>query len=143
MSSVWTVKPEEVTLDGLTFTDEAGNTHQFWVKVRKRLNAGESRHVMTAGWRGVSGQQRGTDQAPAETSINIDWLKQGFARVVTYLTDWSLEDDGRKKLPLNPDTIASLHEDVFQAIEDAITKHVDATAAEKKVTSGDSVPSAT
>lgn len=139
--SIWTVKPEELTID-LTFVDSDNTSHEFWIKVKKRLNVGEERRVMTAGWKSVS-QQRTVRGGPSTPEVQIDWKQQAFARVDAYLTDWSLADDERKKLPLSLDTICSLRSDVFDIIESAINQHVEAMAEEKKVPNGSAAPSAT
>lgn len=136
MGSIWCVPPESVTLE-LTWTDRAGGVHPFWIKVKRRLTVGESRHVITAGWKGVSNVgRRGSE--PGDPEIKIDWKAQSFARALMYLQDWSLEDDTHKRLTVSADTLETLHPDVFELIENAITQHVEEMEQEKKVTSGDS-----
>ena len=132
--SVWTVKPEEVRLD-LSYLAPDGTAHPFWIKVKKYLNVGEERLVMTAGWRGMS-----RDDAGGASAIQIDWKAQTFARTEAYLRDWSLKDDGHA---LHRDTIEALDSAVYGLIEDAITRHVEAMALEKKRPNSSDGPSTT
>jgi hypothetical protein len=136
--SVWTIKPQDVRID-LQFVDEAtGNTHPFWIRVKRKLTVGEQRRQMTAGWKGFT-QRRGQEGA----EVQIDWQAQSFARTEAYLTDWSLTEDDGKKIPLTRDGIESLDEKVYELIEGAINAHVDAMEQEKKVPSGEPSPSVT
>jgi hypothetical protein len=52
-----------------------------------------------------------------------------------------LESGQKIAVPVSRDSIAALNEKSFAEIEDAITKHIEEQAAEKKATSG-SQPSA-
>jgi hypothetical protein len=139
--SVWCVQPEDFPIN-LTYVDATGKAHPFWIKDKKLLNVGEDRRVATAGWGGVRPGARGTDDDPG-TEVKINWQTQSFARTEIYLTDWSLETDEKKKLPLTRETIESLHPPVFALIEEAINEHVKALAEEKKRSSGESAPSTT
>lgn len=132
MSSIWTVKPEERTLD-LSWTTSEGKAQPFWIRVKRHLTVGEERRVMTAGWKsvgGLVGGGRGREQA--EPEIKIDWRAQSFARTEAYLLDWSFEDDEKRKLPVTRDVIEALQPEVFKLIEDAITKHIEEMEQEKK-----------
>lgn len=133
--SVWTVKPESVKVD-LVFVASDGETHHFWVSLKKKLNVGEEKRVQTAGWRGMSSGQDGG-------VMQIDWQKQTFARAEAYVTDWSLADDDGKKLPVTREVIETLNADVYKLIEQAIQKHVEDTEEEKKRPSGATSPSLT
>lgn len=133
--SIWTVKPETATID-LAYVDNDGETHKFWLKVKKHLTVGEGRKVKTAGWKGLT-------SADGKTGIDIDWQIQSFARAEAYIVDWSLEDDAHVKLPLTAATIESLHEDLFEVMDAAITAHVEAMEQEKKVKRGRGGPPAT
>lgn len=138
MSSIWCIAPEDTTIN-LTWTDAEGKDHPFWVRIRRRLNVGEERQVMTAGWRGVvGGKKNDSTGEESETQIAIDWRAQSFARTRAYLLDWSLDDDRGQRLKMSRDVIETLHPDVYKLIEDAITAHVEAMQQEKKVTSGSS-----
>lgn len=147
MGSIWTVQPQDVRLD-LVYIDKQGGTHPLWIRVKRQLNVGESRRVMTAGWKGMSSPppRNPGDTAPQEgPRIDIDWQATSFARAETWLTDWSLEDDSvpAKKLPITREVIEALHADVFDIIENAITAHITKAGEEKKVTAGSEAPVAT
>lgn len=144
-ASIFTIKPEDKTID-LEWANAPGDAPvKFWIKVKKRLTVGEDRRIQTAGWKGVGNFGGGRDANGDEKSpeINIDWRAQSFARTEVYLTDWSLEDDNHVKLPLTIATIEALDPSVFSLIEQAITTHVEAVAQEKKVQSGGSEPTRT
>lgn len=136
MGSIWTVQPDTRRLD-LVYVDPDGNSHPFWVKVKRRLTVGETRRMQTAGFGGMR-QAAGTTDA----EVSVDWQSMSFARADVYVTDWSLEDDKQTKLPVKRETIEALHPDVFKLIEDAITKHVEEMAAEKNSGAGGTRPSA-
>ena len=140
MSSKWTVVPEEVRID--LHVEGPG---AFWIRIKKHLTIGEERYVQTAGWKGVSSTpqaSRGGEPKVSSTEIQIDWKAQSFARTVAYLRAWSLTDDNDKPLPATRDTVEQLRSDVYGAIEESITKHVEAMEEEKKLTSGRLEPKA-
>lgn len=141
MGSIWCVKPEDKTIPDLKFTDEDGVEHTFWIKVKKRLNVGEKRHVETAGFGGFK-QGKPEPGKAQETEITVNWQSQSFARTAAYLLDWSLTDDKQNKLPCTREVIESLHPDVFAVMETAINEHIQKMTDEKKVTAGSSAPSA-
>lgn len=142
MGSKWQVRPVEVQKD-LVWTDPDGNQHPFWIKLKKHLTVGESRRVMTAGWRGMKQAEATHDDAPKQAEIQIDWRAQTFARTETYVTEWSLEDDNGRRLARTREQIEALHPELYELIEDAITEHVEEMDAEKKSRSGSSSPSQT
>lgn len=146
MASKWTVRPETVKIDLVyegTLEDGTAFQEPFWITLKKRLTVGEARKAMTAGWRSASfGRKDGEVQTGTE--VTIDWQRNSFARTEAYLQDWSLMDDANNKLdPKNRDVIESLDPAVYQIVEDAITKHVEAADREKKASSGSSSPGAT
>lgn len=138
MASKYTVKPEVVT-KALEWLAPDGELVKFTIKIKRFLNVGESRNVQTAGWRGV--KQAGGNAA--DTEISIDWKGMTFARVAEYLIDWSLEDDKGNRLPPSVSTLQSLHEDLYDVIEKAITDHVLEIEQEKKARSGLTEPTLT
>ena len=147
MSSIWQVATETDRIDGLDYRGQA-----FWVEVKRDLNKGEQQRVATSGFKGMvpsvgdgRGARRG--EPAAEPSILVDWAAQTFARVLEYLVDWSLADDKGNKLPLEPaarkrESVETLHPEVYDLIEKAITAHVERREIEKKVPSGEPRPRA-
>lgn len=134
MANKWTVAPDTVRAD----LKDPRDGEAFWVSIKKRLTIGESKEVQTAGLRSVTGfanQPRpGHDR---EMAMNVDWKRQSLARTFTYLVDWSLADDKGRKLRIEMDVIESLDPQVYEVIENAITKVVEAAEAEKKAQSGE------
>lgn len=134
MGSVWCVEPEDVRVD-LTWETPDGE-QAFWVRFKKQLNIGEDRAYKTAGLTSVSRPAaRGiVDEATSE--VKVDWRATGVVRLMVWLTDWSLTDDKDRKLPLKREVVDTLHVDVFTLIENALTAHVEALEAQKKIQSG-------
>ncbi len=140
--SIWTIKPETETLHQ-TYVAKDGQSHQFWIKVKRHLTVGETRRVQTAGWRGVRQPTPGQGADGGGPEIQVDWRATSFARTEAYLVDWSLEDEPGKKIPVTREGIETLNPSVFAMIEDAITAHVEEMAQEKKASVGSSEPSTT
>lgn len=139
MGSKWSVSPIDNDNKIELVWNAPGGPEPFWIRIKNALTAGEDRRAKMGGWKGLGGIGKG------EQEIRIDWQATGFSRVYVYLTDWSLTDDKDRKLAINLDTIASLHKDVFELIENAITAQVvEQDEAKKKATlSGKSEPSTT
>lgn len=139
MASIWTVKPETARVD----LEWRGNA--FWLELKRELTEGESRRVKTAGFTAVTvpaGGRRRPGEPEPEQKIPVDWLQQSYKRTLTYVTDWSLADDKGNKLPLMRDTLEAMHEDLYEAIENGITAHVERQEIEKKVQAGEPKPRA-
>ena len=132
MANKWTVTPETARLD----LKDPIDGELFWVSVKKRLTIGETKFVQTAGLKSVSGFQGRTAGDDREMSMNIDWKRQSIARTLMYVVDWSLADDKGTKLKVQPDVIESLRPELYEAIENGITEHVEAMEAEKKAQTG-------
>lgn len=140
MGNFWTVSTDvdevafEVTIGGAT------KTGKLWLK--RQLSVGESRDVSTAGFRAVGGL--GDRRREADPEIRVDWKAQSFARSLAYITDWDLTDDKGNKLQINQATIQAFRPEVHDAIEDAITGHVERQEAlRKNVPAGESASPAT
>jgi hypothetical protein len=130
MKSNWFVEPE------ITQLPLSGGE---WIRVKKYLTAGETRLMYRRMYRaGVDGRDE------------VDPLKVGFAKVVTYLVDWSLTAaDGAPILlrDMDEDQVVSYLENLFperfKELEDAIDRHEAAVAEEKKILNGDRTSSPT
>lgn len=134
-NSVWCVRPTETAPITLKWTDpDDGSAHEFWVRLKRRLNIGEQRRIESSGWTGFR---------PGSSEIGINWQEQAYVRVLTWVTSWSLEDDERRRLPVSRDVLETLHPSVYTLIEDAISAHIKEITEEKKVTSGDEPQPAT
>ena len=136
----WCVTPEtdEVTIE------VAGHQAKLWLK--RELTVGEQREVDTAGFRSVGGLGGGRQRAggPAsEPEIMVDWKAQSFARTLAYVADWDMTDGKGNKLKIARATIESLRQSVHEAIEVAISAHIERQEAlRKNVQSGESLPPA-
>jgi hypothetical protein len=113
-----------------------------WVDVKKRLNTGESRMMLSRIWH---------QQTPGE-GIRLDSLNVGITKVLEYLVGWSLTDDGKPvamradmELEQRRATLNNLDPETFGEILKAIEDHEDAQdqarVAEKNSQAGESASS--
>lgn len=122
MGNFWCVDPASNT-EVLTLS-YAG--HEFKITVLRELTVGEQRAIETAGFHRMTMGGRRSQNQDDGAAIAVDWNKQSFARTLTYLKDWTLTDDKGNKLPISRDMIESLKTPVYEVIDAAITKHVEA-----------------
>jgi hypothetical protein len=101
-----------------------------WIDVKKTLTAGEEKAYRSAGFKRVS--QRQDDNA---NEVDIDWQAMAFARVDTYLVEWSAKKPDGKDMPLTKSAIRNLDAESFKEIDDAIVAHIDAVEEAKKTMS--------
>lgn len=139
MGSIWTVTPGNDDKVDLVWEHAPNGPLPFWIRLKKELTVGEDRHVKTAGWKGV----RGVGGKEGEQEISIDWKETGLVRAFTWLTAWSLMDEKDRVLPISLPVLSSLHKDVFDLIENAITERVKEAEAKKKASRGDSAQPST
>lgn len=99
-------------------------SHGDWLRVKKRLNAGENKQMIR---RGMGAEGRGFDS-----------IEAGTAKVLAYLLDWSLKGPDGQVIPIR-DQSASVQEAALDAIDPesyteilrAIEAHELAMAAER------------
>ena len=135
--SKWTVSPATVRHES-TWNDEA-----FWVELKLQLTAGEELKMQSAGFKsyntsGMSDKRkkRGAQQDTENSGkIDIDFSRLHLSRIMAYVIDWSLEEDG-KKLRINEDVVSSLHPGMVEALNEVINEHEETREEEKKVSSG-------
>jgi hypothetical protein len=128
----WFVKPD-VSRINLKWNDPDGHTHPLWIEVKTELTIGEERSIL----RSVSNVTAEVQQKTATTqrqdpSANFDWTEYSFARMLTYLLDWSLADENNNKLAINRDVLGSFHKTLFDLIDDAVEQHISAGGETKK-----------
>jgi len=126
------VRPQEVQLS-LSDGD--------WIRVKKRLTAGESREQFS----------RIVKDAPGGERPTLSSMQVGLSRILAYLLDWSLVDDKGVVLPLRnargeiaidvmTASLNSIDPESFGEILSAVEAHEDAMdkerEAEKNVTGG-------
>jgi hypothetical protein len=130
MSNPWIVEPEDVKLD-LEWTDPTGEVHSFWIKAKKVLSVGEQRGMLKNISK-VTTQIGIKGAAAANPEAKFEWTEYSFARAETFLTDWSLANSDGNKLSLNREVLESLHQGLFEIIDDALDEHEKASTQEKK-----------
>jgi hypothetical protein len=130
MSNPWVVEPEDVKVE-LEWTTDEGETHPFWIRVKKYLSVGEQRRMMKD-ISIVTAPVRTKDSEPSVPEAKLEWTEYSFARCRAYLLDWSLADENDKKLPVTRATLESFHSDLFDLIDNAIDDHESALAEKKK-----------
>lgn len=132
MANMWYVSPDTEKLD-LHY-----NGTPFWITIKKQLTVGEKRKLETAGFRGMTSPQGASRRDERATTIDINWQAISFARAEMYLVDWSLADDRGMRLSLQNkrDALEQLHPEVFEVIENAISKYVEAAEEAKKARTG-------
>lgn len=124
------VSPDTTKID-LPVTDDGTKD---WIEVKNELSAIEEKKFRSAGFKRLS--QRKGDNDEATNDVEIDWAELAFARVVTYLVDWSAKDAAGKRMPVSRDAIKQLASEDFDVIDTAIQQHIEARAEEKKSPSG-------
>ena len=129
MSRCRVVRPQEVQI-ALSDGD--------WIRVKKRLTAGEAREQFA----------RIVKDAPGGERPTLDSVGVGLSRILAYLLDWSLVDEKGHVLPLRnsrgelaPDvmtaSINSIDPESFKEILQAIEAHEEAMDAERTAEKND------
>lgn len=107
-----------------------------FLDLKKQLNTGEYRSMLTAQFKDV--------QAGSRAVINLEQM--GLSKVLAYVVGWSFVDLEGKPLPFSVDTLNACEPDVFTDILAAVEAHeaaIDqARSAEKKEKGGASASSA-
>jgi hypothetical protein len=136
-SNQWSVQPEDVRVE-LVWTFD-GTERPFWIQLKKYLTVGENKKMLKSISNVTSKIGVRGEQAPAPEA-RFEWTDYSFARCQAYLLDWSLSDDDGNKMGIARDTLESLHQEVFDLIDNAIDKHeatiVNATSKKKAATGG-------
>jgi hypothetical protein len=128
----WVVEPEEVKIE-LTWTDPNGTDRQLWIKAKKILSIGEQRRMLKSISKVTSsiGEKLG-DKSSAEASF--EWTDYSFARAEAYLLDWSLTNGQDKRMAVSRETLESLHQSLFDVIDNALDDHEKEMTQVKKPT---------
>ena len=138
MGRVCFVAPETVTLP--LFDDG-----QYWVKVKKQLNAGESRQLAQGAFTRVS--QSGTKEDPS-VAFDLNIEAGAFGKILIYLEDWNLTDASGKTVSIDTpkskrDALRALDPEMFEEIERVIDAHAEEIAYQKKARPGPTTLDAT
>lgn len=115
----------------------------FWIEIRRLLSIGQHRKMLKSVSRieGKVSTVRGAD--PVSPTSTFEWTDYSFARMETYIVDWSLAHEARAKMPPTRSSFEKLRAEVFQVIDEALDAHEARMEEEKKVRAGSPTPSAT
>jgi hypothetical protein len=126
MGNFWVVMPE-VVRQTLTFRDR-----EFWLDLKKELTTGEAKKIeMFSFMRGR--KVEGAD----DVELNVDWADVVFMKVKTWIADWSLADDDKKKMPLTVESLRAMKSPLFIIIENAVDAHARSVSEEEKKVQND------
>ena len=129
----------KVELETIHLKDSPDGTKN-WIKIKKRLTAGEDREYRSAGMRRIA--PSGNKNNDGSQAIEIDWTDMAMARVMAYLVEWSATEPDPKReghtrpVPVNIERIKMLDPEDFEEIDKAIGAFLDSEAERKKEMSG-------
>ena len=132
MSNPWVVEPEEVKIE-LHWTDLEGTDRPFWIKAKKRLSVGEQRRMLKSISRVTTPLASSKTSERAMPEAQFEWTEYSFSRCLAYLLDWSLTNGDDKRMTVSRETMESLHQGLFDVIDNALDDHEKAMTQEKKV----------
>ena len=96
-----------------------------WIDLREEISIGEERKIFAGAIKGQTALKDG------DTRTEYDAQVVSFGLVVSYLVDWDAKDENGKSVDVSPDTIRGLLPEVYNAIDDIVRAHVEATRAKK------------
>jgi hypothetical protein len=132
MTNPWVVEPEEVKLE-LNWTDLEGTDRPFWIKAKKRLSIGEQRRMLKSISKVTTPIASTKTSERATPEASFEWTEYSFSRCLAYLIDWSLMNGNDKRMPVSRETLESLHQSLFDIIDNALDEHEKEVTLEKKV----------
>jgi hypothetical protein len=148
VTAPWFVQPEVQKID-LEWEAPDGSKHTFWIECKRMLSIGEERAMMKSiakvSQKVKSKAERRAARSSEEVEANadFDWTEYSFARMLTYITDWSLTDEKGNKIPRTREKLNGFHQSLFQLIDEAVDEHTDTQDQEKKVSDSESGPKPT
>jgi hypothetical protein len=92
-----------------------------WIEVKQRLTNGERRRLNSAAL------GKSMPLGAEVTEIAVDFAEMGTARALTYIVDWSLEDDGHR-VPFTREAFLSLDEETAAEIDAVLDAHIETIA---------------
>ena len=120
----WFVTPDVTRID-LDWNAPTGEAHPLWIEVKSELTIGEERAMLRSVSNVTAEVRKAADGATSDPSAKFDWTEYSFARLLAFLTDWSLTDDKETKLIINRELIGSFHKTLFDLIDDAVEVHIE------------------
>jgi hypothetical protein len=95
--------------------DEFGYPGQ-WIEVKERLTYGEEKFLASSSMTGMT--------TGLNSQINLDWKRHAIMRIVTWVTEWSLTQGG-KRVKVSIDTVEALNPRVADAIDKCLDAYVE------------------
>ena len=132
MSNPWIVEPEEVKIE-LNWTDLEGTDRPFWIKAKKRLSVGEQRRMLKSISKVTTPIAQTKTSEKGAPEAHFECTEYSFSRCLAYLTDWSLSNGEDKRMTVSRETLESLHQGLFDIIDNALDDHEKTVTQEKKV----------
>ena len=102
-----------------------------WIEIRSMLPVGLQKKIEASGVKNYSP----SGDKDVKT-FGVDLSAFSFTRTLAYVTDWNLVDQDGRSVPFTEAAMLALDGEVYEAIETAITGHIEAQAAEKKRQAG-------
>ena len=127
----WFVAPDVTRID-LDWNAPNGEVHPLWIEVKSELTIGEERAMLRTVSNVTAEVRKAADGATSDPSAKFDWTEYSFARLLAYLTGWSLTDEKANKLDISREVIGSFHKTLFDLIDDAVEVHIETGGLSKK-----------
>lgn len=102
-----------------------------WIEVKNELSYGEEQRLASAGLGKVAVSTLTPETETAEVGLDLE--NYNIRRLSMWLVDWSFCDENDKRVDLSPDAIGALDPATVTEIDDALTAHIEAVEAGKKV----------
>ncbi len=131
MSNPYFVEPDVSRID-LDWNAPNGEEHPIWIEVKSELTIGEERAMLRSVSNVTAEVRKAADGATSDPSAKFDWTEYSFARLLAYLTGWSLTDDQANKLDISREVIGSFHKTLFDLIDNAVEYHIENGGSLKK-----------
>ena len=127
----WFVTPDVSRID-LDWNAPNGKVHPIWIEVKSELTIGEERAMLRSVSNVTAEVRKAADGTTSDPSAKFDWTEYSFARLLAYLTGWSLTDDQANKLDISREVIGSFHKTLFDLIDNAVEAHIENGGLSKK-----------
>ena len=90
----------------------------------------------------MPGRKRGQKDVDTEQGgqLEVDFAYMAVSRILTYVVEWSFENDKGKRMSINRQQIEALRSPLVDHLNDMINEHEEAIAEEKKAQTGSSKP---
>ena len=102
-----------------------------WIEIRAMLPVGLQKKIEASGVRDYT-----PDATKTTKTFGVDLSAFSFSRTLAYVLDWNFTDESGKAVPFSEAAMLALSPEVYDAIETAITGHIEAQAEAKKTQAG-------